>query len=124
MSNSTPPAMTDSAAPDRLPEIYMRYLYEQKKTYTLDFDDVIVFAHHILVNYPAIRTKWQQRMQYVMVDEFQDVSPLQYEIARILAAATATSSLSATPTRQSIRGAAPMSTSSLTSTSYIRKPPR
>ena len=85
MSNSTPPAMTDSAAPDRLPEIYMRYLYEQKKTYTLDFDDVIVFAHHILVNYPAIRTKWQQRMQYVMVDEFQDVSPLQYEIARILA---------------------------------------
>ena len=74
MSNAEPPAMSDVGAADRLPEIYMRYLYEQKKTYAIDFDDVIVFAHHILVNYPDIRHKWQQRMQYVMVDEFQDVS--------------------------------------------------
>lgn len=85
MSNAEPPAMSDVGAADRLPEIYMRYLYEQKKTYAIDFDDVIVFAHHILVNYPDIRRKWQRRMQYVMVDEFQDVSNSQYEIARLLA---------------------------------------
>ena len=84
MNNEPPTAMDNVGAADRLPEIYMRYIYEQKKTYALDFDDIIVFAHHILVNYPDIRNKWQQRMQYVMVDEFQDVSPRQYEIARIL----------------------------------------
>lgn len=84
MNNEPPAAMDNVGAADRLPEIYMRYIYEQKKTYALDFDDIIVFAHHILVNYPDIRNKWQQRMQYVMVDEFQDVSPRQYEIARIL----------------------------------------
>ena len=84
MNNEPPTAMDNVGAADRLPEIYMRYIYEQKKTYALDFDDIIVFAHHILVNYPDIGNKWQQRMQYVMVDEFQDVSPRQYEIARIL----------------------------------------
>lgn len=71
-------------AADRLPHIYARYLYEQKKQYALDYDDLIVFAHHILVNSPSVRDKWQQKMQYVMVDEFQDVSARQYAIARIL----------------------------------------
>lgn len=67
--------------------IFLRYLYEQKKNYAVDFDDIIVFAHHILANYPHIREKWQERIQYVMIDEFQDVSPRQYGIARMLAGA-------------------------------------
>lgn len=70
---------------DRYDEIFLRYLYEQKKCYAADFDDIIIFAHYILAHYPAILKKWQQRMQYVMVDEFQDVSPRQYAIARMLA---------------------------------------
>lgn len=69
---------------DRLDEIFMRLVYEQKKNYALDFDDIINFAAHILGSHRAILQKWQQRMQYVMVDEFQDVSPRQYEIARLL----------------------------------------
>lgn len=69
---------------DRFDEIFQRYIYEQKKNYACDFDDIIVFTAHILRNNPAILAKWQQRMQYVMVDEFQDVSPRQYEIARLL----------------------------------------
>lgn len=84
-TNELPAEMANTPAADRLPEIYRRYIYEQKKTYALDFDDIIVFAHYILVNYPSVRAKWQQRIQYVMVDEFQDVSPRQYEIARLLA---------------------------------------
>lgn len=67
-------------------EIFLRYIYEQKKCFGLDFNDIINFAWYILKNFPDIREKWQKRMQYVMVDEFQDVSAKQYRIAQILSA--------------------------------------
>lgn len=70
---------------DRFDEIFQRYIYEQKKNFAIDFDDIIIFAAYILRKYPDILLKWQQRLEYVMVDEFQDVSPRQYEIARMLA---------------------------------------
>jgi DNA helicase-2/ATP-dependent DNA helicase PcrA len=66
-------------------EIFLRYLYEQKKCFGLDFNDLINFAAYILERFPEVRQKWSDRMQYVMVDEFQDVSERQYKIARILA---------------------------------------
>lgn len=65
-------------------QIFLRYLYEQKKNYGLDFNDLINFAAYILENFPEVREKWQRRMEYVLVDEFQDVSEKQYEIAQIL----------------------------------------
>ncbi|MBO5606427.1 MAG: UvrD-helicase domain-containing protein [Treponema sp.] len=67
-------------------EIFLRFLYEQKKCFGVDFNDLINFATYILENFPDVREKWQDRMQYVMVDEFQDVSAKQYRIAQILSA--------------------------------------
>ncbi|MBO7637401.1 MAG: UvrD-helicase domain-containing protein, partial [Treponema sp.] len=64
----------------------LRFLYEQKKCFGVDFNDLINFATYILENFPDVREKWQERMQYVMVDEFQDVSKKQYRIAQILSA--------------------------------------
>jgi DNA helicase-2/ATP-dependent DNA helicase PcrA len=75
-----------SEASSRNSEIFYRYLYEQKKNFACDFNDLINFATYILEKFPDVREKWQERMQYVMVDEFQDVSLRQYKIARILAA--------------------------------------
>lgn len=69
---------------DRMEEIFMRYIYEQKKNYAVDFDDIINFTEFIFDHHPEILAKWQRRMQYVMVDEFQDVSPRQYRIARMI----------------------------------------
>jgi DNA helicase-2/ATP-dependent DNA helicase PcrA len=63
----------------------LRYLQEQRKCFGCDFNDLINFALYLLEHAPDIRQKWQDRMQYVMVDEFQDVSGRQYKIARILA---------------------------------------
>lgn len=60
------------------------YLYEQKKNFALDFDDLITVSLYILKNSDEKRIKWQERMMYVMVDEFQDVSGLNYEMAEIL----------------------------------------
>ena len=73
------------AEKDRDEEIFLRYLYEQKKCFGCDFNDLINFAVYILEKFPTIRAKWQERMQYVMVDEFQDVSRRQYHLAQLLA---------------------------------------
>ena len=66
--------------------IFYGYLCEQKKNYSLDYDDLINFTFFILNNYENIRILWQKRMQYVMVDEFQDVSKRQCMLADLLSA--------------------------------------
>lgn len=83
--NNTRLAELFGSTSDKMEQIFFRYLYEQKKSFALDFDDIIIFADHILTTRPEIMEKWQERMQYVMVDEFQDVSPRQYRIARLIA---------------------------------------
>ena len=68
-----------------IPEkVFLGYLYEQKKVYGLDYDDLITIALHILITDAEKCRKWQERMMYVMVDEFQDVSGNQYALAEIL----------------------------------------
>jgi DNA helicase-2/ATP-dependent DNA helicase PcrA len=64
--------------------IFLRYLYEQKKNFALDFNDLINFAIYILEKHSHVREKWQRRAEYVMIDEFQDVSQKQYKIGKIL----------------------------------------
>ena len=64
--------------------IFYRYLYEQKKCFALVFDDLINFALTIFENHEDICEKWQRRMEYIMVDEFQDVNAKQYKLAKIL----------------------------------------
>lgn len=71
-------------AVDLQEKVFLGYLYEQKKCYGLDYDDLITVALHILENRKDKRIKWQERMMYVMVDEFQDVSSLNYELANVL----------------------------------------
>ena len=71
-------------ASDRPEKVFLGYLYEQKKVYGLDYDDLITIALHILRTDAEKCHKWQERMMYVMVDEFQDVSGNQYALAEIL----------------------------------------
>ena len=65
-------------------KVLYRYFYEQRKCYGLDFDDIIYFALYILKQDKAVREKWQRRMEYIMVDEFQDIDKDLYELAEIL----------------------------------------
>lgn len=64
--------------------IFYGYLYEQRKAFGLDYDDLILFALYILKNFEEKRNKWQKKLEYIMVDEFQDVSAAQYDLADIL----------------------------------------
>jgi DNA helicase-2/ATP-dependent DNA helicase PcrA len=64
--------------------IFNGCLYQQKKLYALDFNDLIISALYIFENHPEIKLKWQQRLEYIMVDEFQDVDDLQYKLVSVL----------------------------------------
>ena len=65
-------------------KVLYRYFYEQRKCYGLDFDDLVYFALYILEHDKAAREKWQRRLEYIMVDEFQDIDKDQYALADIL----------------------------------------
>lgn len=63
-------------------DIYMYYQKRLQEMYALDFDDLLIFAYHILHRFDEVRAKWQRRFRYIHVDEFQDVDNLQYAIIK------------------------------------------
>ncbi len=65
-------------------KVMYRYFYEQRKCYGLDFDDLVYFVLYILEQDKYTREKWQNRLEYIMVDEFQDIDKDQYALADIL----------------------------------------
>lgn len=64
--------------------IFYGYLYQEKKCFGLDYNDLIKFTLYIFEQNPSIRLKWQQRLMYVMIDEFQDIDQLQYDLMKVL----------------------------------------
>ena len=64
--------------------IFYGYLYEEKKCFGLDYNDLIFFTLYIFEQNHEIRRKWQERLQYIMVDEFQDIDKPQYRLMRAL----------------------------------------
>lgn len=66
-------------------KVLYRYFYEQRKCYGLDFDDLVYFTLYILDHDKIVREKWQRRLEYIMVDEFQDIDKDQYALAETLA---------------------------------------
>ena len=71
-------------ANDIVSKIIYEYLYEQRKAFALDFNDLIIFTLAILKSDAVICAKWQHQLQYIMVDEFQDVDRTQFELVKIL----------------------------------------
>lgn len=65
--------------------IFYGYLYQEKKCFAFDYNDLIVVVLYIFDQHPDIKLKWQRRLEYVMVDEFQDIDMLQYELMNVLA---------------------------------------
>ena len=66
--------------------IFYGYLYHEKKTFALDYNDLIKFTLHIFKENADIRQKWQERLEYIMIDEFQDIDLLQYQLMEVLCA--------------------------------------
>ena len=66
--------------------IFYGYLYQEKKCFALDYNDLLRFVLHIFRENAEIRAKWQQRLEYIMIDEFQDIDDIQYELMEMLCA--------------------------------------
>lgn len=66
--------------------IFYGYLYQEKKCFGLDYNDLIKFTLYIFAQNDDIRLKWQKRLAYIMIDEFQDIDALQYELMEVLCA--------------------------------------
>ncbi len=64
--------------------IFYGYLYQEKKCFGLDYNDLIKFTLYIFQQQEEIRLKWQQRLEYIMIDEFQDIDLLQYQLMEAL----------------------------------------
>lgn len=64
--------------------IFYGYLYQEKKCFGLDYNDLIKFSLYIFAQNEAIRLKWQKRLEYIMIDEFQDIDALQYKLMEVL----------------------------------------
>lgn len=66
--------------------IFWGYLYQEKKCFGLDYNDLIKYVLHIFSVDAEIRLKWQQRLEYIMIDEYQDIDELQYRLMKVLCA--------------------------------------
>ncbi|HDR1868272.1 TPA: DNA helicase Rep [Pasteurella multocida] len=65
-------------------ECYDRYNQQIRAYNALDFDDLIMFPTLLLQQNDAVRTKWQQKIRYLLVDEYQDTNTSQYELIKLL----------------------------------------
>ena len=66
--------------------LFYGYLYKAKKCFALDYNDLILFSLLAFDRDESVRRKWQERLEYVMVDEFQDIDPLQHRLLKVLVA--------------------------------------
>lgn len=74
----------EAVEPDDI--IFWGYLYQQKKCFGLDYNDLIKYVLHIFSVNEAIRLKWQKQLEYIMIDEYQDIDELQYRLMKVLCA--------------------------------------
>ena len=65
--------------------VYHHYEEFLTRNNALDFDDLLMKAVQLLREFPEVQKKYQDRYQYIMVDEFQDTNIAQYRLARLLA---------------------------------------
>lgn len=66
----------------KIERAYTKALGKARK---IDFDDMLIMTKTLFVRHPEVLADWQRRFSYIMVDEFQDINPVQYEIVKMLA---------------------------------------
>jgi DNA helicase-2/ATP-dependent DNA helicase PcrA len=68
----------------KVADIYAEYERQLKSSNALDFDDLLLRTALMLRQNPFVREKWQNRFQYLHVDEYQDTNRVQYDLMRLL----------------------------------------
>lgn len=70
---------------DLFRKIYNSYGEKLKNARLIDFDDMLILCNQLLLENEAVRSFWQSRYTYILIDEFQDINRVQYDSIRILA---------------------------------------
>lgn len=69
--------------------LYAEYDKMLSRGNLIDFDDMLVYTFELLDKRPDILAVWQNKFQYILVDEFQDINKIQYDVVKLLAGSTA-----------------------------------
>lgn len=75
-----------SLSQDIFSDIYREYQGFLARNRKIDFDDMLVYTYELFSQRKDILSAWQNKYRYILIDEFQDVNQLQYNIVRLLAA--------------------------------------
>ena len=70
---------------DTFANIYHAYEKERKRLKKIDFDDMLVLTYELFQKRPDILKMWQSKYKYILIDEFQDINKVQYDVIRMLA---------------------------------------
>ena len=73
----------------KIAEVYEAYDREKAKKFLLDFDDLLFEVYQLFSSHSAIKDKYSERFQHVLVDEFQDTNPVQLELLKCLISSSA-----------------------------------
>lgn len=65
--------------------IYQAYEKQRKFMRKIDFDDMLLLCYDLFRKRPDILEQWQKKFRFILIDEFQDVNRIQYEVIRMLA---------------------------------------
>lgn len=68
-------------------QVYAAYAKRCFKNGAMDFDDLLLKMYELLNNFPEALHKYQHKFKYLLIDEYQDTNPVQYQISKLLAAA-------------------------------------
>ncbi|MCI9173701.1 MAG: ATP-dependent helicase [Lachnospiraceae bacterium] len=66
-------------------QIYQSYDSRMKKSRLIDFDDMLVYCYELFDQRKDILSAWQKKYQYILIDEFQDINRLQFDIVKMMA---------------------------------------
>ena len=66
-------------------KIYEEFEERKRRARQIDFDDMLVYTWELLSQRPDILSAWQKKFRYILVDEFQDINQIQYDILKLLA---------------------------------------
>lgn len=73
-----------STSPEKFRNVYLKYTSRMEEMGLIDFEDMLVKTHVFLIHNREERLKWVNRFKYILIDEFQDIDPLQFDIIKLL----------------------------------------
>ncbi len=71
---------------DCFQKIYEEYETGRKQLRKIDFDDMLVLCYELFIKKPDALAAWQKKFRYILIDEFQDINQVQYDVIKMLAA--------------------------------------